>query len=119
MANRKGTADRGGQADAPEGPYIWPNCYEPCLRTWCEVMVVDPLNALLAADAAGLTLLEAAEQVEIAAEIDRRRGQVVRLRYWQLPFSECPLAEPWPFTGFRCFIVSPDDTVAPNPDGPY
>ncbi len=116
MANRKGTADR-GPADTPTGPYVWQGCYPLCLRTWCAMTVVDPLDALMAGTAEELAELEAEQERQILAEMERRRGQPVRLRYWQLPFSECPLPRPWLFTGWKCFIVRADDTVEPDPDG--
>lgn len=113
MANRKGHADRGGQGDAPEGPYIWPGSYSHCLRAKCEAAAYDADKVLLARDADELAVVEAERAAQVAAEMDRRRGETVCCQDWQLGPRRDPAAPPWPYVGHRCFYVSPDDVVAP------
>jgi hypothetical protein len=92
-----------------------PGGYETVLRKLCELRVGDAIGSgwLIASDdPEQLAKWEAEHESRLAALMDERRGQPLRVRSSQLPPNLPPPFENWPQGGGqRVYTIGVDDTI--------
>jgi hypothetical protein len=86
--------------------------YLRLLHKLCEQRVTDASGWLLASgDPAELAKHEAEHAARLAAAMDERRGQPLRVRSSQLPSNLPPPYDNYPRGGQRVFTITDDDVI--------
>ncbi|MGV0081735.1 hypothetical protein ACRUZW_26025 [Mycobacterium colombiense] len=107
MARRPPTATANGHSTQHV-----PGVYESTLRKLCEQRVEDATNWLVASDdPEQMAKWEAEHASRLAALMDERRGQPLRVRSSQLPSNLPPPFENYPRGGQRVFTITDDDVI--------
>ncbi|OBJ86510.1 hypothetical protein A5640_11130 [Mycobacterium asiaticum] len=94
-----------------------PGAYEYVLQRRCELEAEMAMQADLSIpsvleDDYDEAVWEREKAARVAALMDERRGQPLRVQSWQLPPGLPPPFEHWPRGGGRrSFIVTPDDQI--------